>query len=133
MIRKTLTAWFSETCRALRAAPAEPRMQSRRVLCTISIMVLTPLPGSPMSCPQAPRYSTSLEALALSPSLSLRRITWKPVLRSPLGFQRGTRKHEGATLGSAAVAAEEDALGEIFARVRKPSHIGAEVNHFICS
>jgi hypothetical protein len=29
-----------------------------------------------MSCPQAPRYSTSEDALARSPSLSFSRITW---------------------------------------------------------
>jgi hypothetical protein len=43
------TAWFNATCSALLAAPAEPRMQSSRVDCTISMIVFTPLPGSPAS------------------------------------------------------------------------------------
>lgn len=57
-------------------------------------------------------------------------VTWKPEFLSPeVGIQRGTKKHEGATLGSAATAAEEVPSGEILARVRKASHMGAEVNH----
>jgi hypothetical protein len=52
------------------------------------------------------------------------------VFRSPFGFQRGTRKHDGATLGSAATVAADEASGLTLARVRKASHIGAEVNHY---
>jgi hypothetical protein len=52
------------------------------------------------------------------------------VFRSPFGFHRGTRKHDGATLGSAATVAADEASGLTLARVRKASHIGAEVNHY---
>jgi hypothetical protein len=57
-------------------------------------------------------------------------LTWNPEFLTPVvGTQRGTRKQEGATLGSAAVAAEAVPSGEILARVRKASHMGADVNH----
>jgi hypothetical protein len=92
--------------------------QSRRVACTISMMVRTPLPSSPIISPQALSYSTSLEALERSASLSLRRITLKPLLREPSGHQRGTRKHDG------------ESLPFVLASVRNTSHIGAEVNHY---
>jgi hypothetical protein len=78
-------------------------------------MVRTPLPGWPIICPHAPLYSTSDDALEWSPSLSLRRMTMKPLLREPSGNHRGTRKH--------------DRPSGVFASVRNASHIGADVNH----
>jgi len=52
------------------------------------------------------------------------------VFLSPVvGTQRGTKKHEGATFGSAATAEEVLPSGEILAKVKKASHMGAEVNH----
>ena len=50
-------------------------MQSKRVMATISMMVGTPRPSSPIIQARAPRYSTSLEALAQLPSLFFRRCT----------------------------------------------------------
>ena len=47
-----------------------------------------------------------------------------------VGTQRGTKKQEGATFGSAATAEEVLPSGDILARVKKASHIGAEVNHW---
>ena len=63
---------------------------------------------------QAPRNSSSLEALERLPSLSLSRWIWK-ALRSPSGVQRGIRKQEMPE--------------SVWARTRKASHIGAEQNH----
>ena len=89
-------------------------MQSRRVWLTISMIVWTPRPSSPTMRAQAPRNSTSLEALERLPSLSLSRWMWKR-LRSPSGVKRGSRKHE--------------IPDSVWARTRKASHIGAEQNH----
>ena len=50
-----------------------PEQQSRRVWLTISMIVGTPRPSSPTIRAQAPRNSTSLDALERLPSLSLRR------------------------------------------------------------
>mmetsp|Transcript_12059 Transcript_12059/g.26846 ORF Transcript_12059/g.26846 Transcript_12059/m.26846 type:complete len:209 (-) Transcript_12059:68-694(-) len=109
------------SCSALLAVPAEPSAQSSLVLCTISMIVRTPAPCLPSICAHAPLYSTSDDALALSPSLSFSRITWKPVLRVPSGFHRGTRKQESASL--------PDTGSAVCARVRNASHMGADVNH----
>ena len=78
------------------------------------MIVGTPRPSSPIIRAQAPRNSTSLEALERFPSLSLRRWMWK-ALRSPSGVQRGIRKQE--------------IPDSVWARTRKASHIGAEQNH----
>mmetsp|Transcript_18895 Transcript_18895/g.52029 ORF Transcript_18895/g.52029 Transcript_18895/m.52029 type:complete len:268 (-) Transcript_18895:323-1126(-) len=102
-------------CAQRRMSAALPMTQSRRVCTTMSTMVRTPRPGGPSITPHASRYSTSLEALDLSPSLSLSRCTVKPLFREPSGSQRGTMKQETPSL--------------VCARVRKASHIGAEVNH----
>ncbi len=92
--------WKAERCavchsdwaRLARICPAEPITQSSRVSWTIRMIVATPRPSSPTRWASAPWYSISDEALDLSPSLSLSRITRKPALRSPSGSQRGTRK-----------------------------------------
>ena len=76
---------------AARISPAGASAVSRRVWCTISMMVRTPPPGSPSASAKAPAYSISAEALARLPSLSLSRIS-RMALRSPSGVQRGTRK-----------------------------------------
>jgi hypothetical protein len=93
---------------------AEPRMQSSRVWLTISMMVRTPRPSSPMSRAVTPCSSISLEAFERSPSLSFRR--WiRMGLRVPSGSQRGARKQlipPGA-----------------WASTRKASDMGAEQNH----
>ncbi len=78
------------------------------------MIVGTPRPSSPTIRAQAPRNSTSLEALERLPSLSLSRWMWK-ALRSPSGVQRGIRKQEMPE--------------SVWARTRKASHIGAEQNH----
>ena len=93
---------------------AAPITQSSRVWLTISMIVGTPRPSSPTMRAQAPRNSTSLEALERLPSLSLSRWMWK-ALRSPSGVQRGIRKQEMPD--------------SVWARTRKASHIGAEQNH----
>lgn len=107
-------AWWSARTVPYRMAEAAPRVQSRRVMLTISMMVGTPRPSSPTSQPVAPSYSISADALDLLPSLSLSR--WiRSRLRVPSGSTRGSRKQlrpPGAC-----------------ARVRKTSDIGAEVNH----
>ena len=77
---------------------ALPSVQSSRVRLTISMMVGTPRPSSPTSHAVAPSYSTSLEALALLPSLSLRRCS-RIRLRLPSGSTRG-RKKQDSPLGS---------------------------------
>ena len=99
---------------AARISPAGAIAVSRRVWCTISMMVRTPAPGSPSAQAKAPAYSISAEALARLPSLSLSRISWM-ALRAPSGVQRGTRK-QVRPAGA-------------WARVRKASDIGAEQNH----
>src|SRR3954454_12683835 len=78
------------------------------------MIVGTPRPSSPTIRAQAPRNSTSLEALERLPSLSLRRWMWKR-LRSPSGVHRGIRKQEIPFV--------------VCARTRKASHIGPQQNH----
>ena len=78
------------------------------------MIVGTPRPSSPTSRAQAPRNSTSLDALERLPSLSLSRWRWKR-LRSPSGVKRGIRKQESPPA--------------VCARTRNASHIGAEQNH----
>src|ERR1700709_936846 len=78
------------------------------------MIVGTPRPPPPTMRAQAPRNSSSEEALERLPSLSLRRWIWK-ALRSPSGVQRGSRKQETPE--------------SVWARTRKASHIGAEQNH----
>mmetsp|Transcript_48672 Transcript_48672/g.155520 ORF Transcript_48672/g.155520 Transcript_48672/m.155520 type:complete len:237 (-) Transcript_48672:96-806(-) len=90
-------------------------MQSSRVCTTIVTIVRTPRPGSPSMRPQAERYSTSLDALDLSPIFSFSRCSMKPSLREPSGSQRGTTKQETPSF--------------VCASVTKASLMGAEVNH----
>src|SRR3979409_407432 len=93
---------------------ALPITQSNRVWLTISMIVGTPRPSSPIIRPHVPSNSTSLEALERLPSLSLSR--WRRnTLRSPSGVKRGTAKHESPPSACAST--------------RKRSHIGAEQNH----
>src|SRR6476620_11338862 len=80
----------------------------------MSMIVGTPRPSSPTSRAHAARNSTSLDAFERFPSLSLRRWMWK-ALRSPLGVNRGMRKHESPP--------------SVCARTRNASHMGAEQNH----
>ena len=98
----------------LRMLVALPSVQSSRVRLTISMMVGTPRPSSPTSHAVAPSYSTSLEALAWLPSLSLSRCR-NIRLRVPSGRIRGRKK--------------QDKPPGAWASTRKTSHIGAEVNH----
>ena len=98
----------------VRMLVALPSVQSSRVRLTISMMVGTPRPSSPTSHAVAPSYSTSLEALAWLPSLSLSRCR-NIRLRVPSGSTRGSRK--------------QDSPPGAWASTRKMSHIGAEVNH----
>ena len=107
-------AWWVAWATAWRSSAADPTTQSSRVWLTISRMAARPRPGSPTSQPVAPSSSTSAEALARLPSLSLSRCRWKP-LRPPSGSTRGTRKQ----LSPAGA----------WARTRKASLIGAEQNH----
>ncbi len=89
-------------------------MQSRRVACTMSMMVRTPRPSSPIRLPQVPSSSTSLEAFEWLPSLSLSR--WRAkVLRVPSSSARGTTKQVSPP--------------DAWASTRKTSLIGAEQNH----
>ncbi len=107
-------AWWVACATAARIPAVEPIVQSRRVWLTISMIVGTPRPSSPTIRAQAPRNSTSLEALEWLPSLSLSR--WiSNRLSSPSGVQRGSRKQEMPE--------------SVWARTRKASHIGAEQNH----
>ena len=76
-----------------RIPAALPSAQSSLVWLTISMIVRIPAPSSPTSRAQAPSNSTSLDAFARFPSLSLSR-TRRKLLRSPSGVQRGNRKHE---------------------------------------
>lgn len=78
-------------------------------------MVRTPRPGWPIIIPHALRYSISLEAFDLSPIFSLSRWILKPAFFRPSGRQRGTTKHDTPSL--------------LWARVKKASLMGAEVNH----
>jgi hypothetical protein len=80
----------------------------------------------PLTSHSSKEGSTELQAYSYTDTAH----TWNPLFRSPFGFQRGTRKHDGATLGSAATVAADEASGLTLARVRKASHIGAEVNHY---
>ena len=76
-----------------------------------------PLPSSPTSQATVPLNSSSLDALDLLPSLSLSR--WiRMSLRLPSGRKRGMKKQE--TPGAAPA---------VCAVTKKPSHIGADVNH----
>ena len=102
------------SARALRMMPADPRMQSIRVAETISMIVRMPRPSSPRRTAWASLNSSSLEALDRLPSLSLSR-TIDSALRLPSGRTRGTTKH---VMPSGA-----------WARTRKTSFIGADVNH----
>ncbi len=108
------TAWWTARVAPRRMPEAAPRVQSIRVMLTISMMVGTPRPSSPTSQPTAPSYSISAEAFDRLPSLSFRR--WSRIrLRLPSGRTRGSMKQlrpPGA-----------------WARVRNRSDIGAEVNH----
>jgi hypothetical protein len=107
-------AWWPAWATAWRISAADPTTQSRRVWLTISRMAASPLPGSPTGQPAAPSSSTSAEALARLPSLSLSRWRWKR-LRVPSGRTRGTRKQVNPA--------------GAWARTRKASLIGAEQNH----
>ncbi len=98
----------------MRICAAEPSMQSSRVSITISMMVATPRPSPPTRCAHAPQNSTSLEALAQSPSLSFSRIRRKS-LRRPQGSRRGIRKQLRPPGACASTS--------------QPSDIGAEKNH----
>ena len=97
-----------------RMIDVEPRMQSSLVWLTISMMVRTPRPSSPINWPETSASSISLDAFDRSPSLSFSR--WiRMGFRVPSGLQRGTRKQlipPGA-----------------WASIKKASDIGAEQNH----
>mmetsp|Transcript_22629 Transcript_22629/g.56197 ORF Transcript_22629/g.56197 Transcript_22629/m.56197 type:complete len:398 (+) Transcript_22629:572-1765(+) len=108
-------AWCAACCVQWRIRAEEPMMQSSRVCTTISTMVFTPRPAGPTRTPHALLYSTSLDALEWSPSLAFSRCTVNPELRLPSGSHLGTRKHESPS--------------SVCASVRKPSDIGADVNH----
>ncbi|KAG1166942.1 hypothetical protein G6F35_017903 [Rhizopus arrhizus] len=98
----------------MRISAAAPSMQSRRVIITMPMMVATPRPSSPTRHACAPQNSTSLDALAQSPSLSFSRIS-RNALRSPSASRRGISR-QGSPPGACA-------------STRKPSHMGAEKNH----
>ena len=115
-------AWWVAWATAWRISAADPTTQSSRVWLTISRMAASPRPGSPTGQPAAPSSSTSAEALARLPSLSLSRCRWKR-LRVPSGRTRGTRKQ----LSPAGPGPSADA--GVWARTRKASLIGAEQNH----
>src|ERR1700733_16171737 len=93
---------------------ALPSVQSNLVRLTISMMVGTPRPSSPTNHAVAPSYSTSLDALALLPSLSLSRCN-SIRLRLPSDSTRGRKK--------------QDSPPGACASTRKTSDIGADVNH----
>ena len=106
--------WWIAAATPARIPAAAPRQQSRRVWLTISMIVATPRPSSPTIRAQVLRNSTSLEAFERLPSLSLRR--WIRIgLRSPSGVKRGIKKQERPP--------------SAWARTRKASHIGADMNH----
>ena len=108
-------AWWSACTTAWRIVAVDPSTQSSRVAATISMIVRTPRPSSPTGQATTPSSSTSAEALERLPSLSFRRWSWNPALRSPSGSQRGTRKH--------------DRPPGAWASMRNTSDIGAEQNH----
>ena len=93
---------------------ADATAQSSLVSVTMSMMVLTPAPGSPTGSPIAPSNSTSDEALERLPSLSLRRWKRKPLPLPSLKIL-GTRK--------------QDSPSPACASTRKASDIGADMNH----
>ena len=106
--------WWITWDRAMRIPALEPIMQSKRVMATISMMVRTPSPSSPTRQASAPRSSVSHDALETLPIFFFRR--WICIgFLDPSGRQRGSRKQ----VRPAAVCA----------RVRKPSHIGAETKN----
>ena len=107
-------AWWTARDSPVRMLVALPRVQSSRVRLTISMMVGTPRPSSPTSQAVAPSYSTSLEALAWLPSLSLSRCM-NIRLRLPSGSTRGSMKQLSPPGACAST--------------RKMSLIAAEVNH----
>ena len=78
------------------------------------MIVRTPRPSSPSRRARVPSSSISAEALERLPSLSLSRTT-SSRLREPSGSARGTTKHDNPS--------------GAWARTRKTSFIGAEVNH----
>jgi len=65
--------------------------QSKRVKATISRMLATPRPSSPIIQPSAPRSSVSHEALETFPILRLSWLIWIGFLL-PSGRHLGTRK-----------------------------------------
>ena len=106
--------WCIAMLNACRIRPLVPSAQSSRVSVPISRILATPRPASPTSQALAPKNSTSELALALFPSLSLRR--WiRIALREPSGNTRGRNRH--------------DRPCGVCARIRKASHIGADRNH----
>ena len=109
-----LEAWWIAWATPARIPVVEPSTQSSRVWLTISMIVGTPAPSSPTSQAEAASNSTSLEAFERLPSLSFSRCRRKR-LRSPSGVQRGKRKQERPP--------------SAWARTRKASHIGADMNH----
>mmetsp|Transcript_31964 Transcript_31964/g.92854 ORF Transcript_31964/g.92854 Transcript_31964/m.92854 type:complete len:233 (-) Transcript_31964:725-1423(-) len=113
--------WWMAAASARRMPAADPRAQSRRVWCTISMIAATPPPRWPNNTPKAFRYSTSDDAFDRSPSLSLSRMNWSPSFLSPEGSHRGTRKHDSRSSSLPSPATR--------ARVMKPSLMGALVNH----
>ena len=107
-------AWWTACASGRRMRAAEPMTQSSRVWATISMIVGTPRPSSPMSWAHVSRYSISLEAFDRLPSLSLSR--WMAIgFCVPSGLNRGTRKH--------------DRPRSVCASVRKASFMMAEQNH----
>jgi hypothetical protein len=106
--------WFSASASAWRIRPLVPSAQSSRVMVPISRICGMPRPSSPTSQAWAFSNSTSELALALLPSLSLRR--WmRMALRLPSGSTRGRKKQERPLF--------------VCASTRKASHMGAEKNH----
>src|SRR5256885_3113216 len=93
---------------------ADPRVQSRRVLLTIWMIVRTPSPSAPNGQPIASSYSISADAFDRLPSLSFKRCR-RIALRVPSGRTRGSRKH--------------DRPPGAWASVRNMSDMGADVNH----
>ena len=99
---------------AERMSPAEASAQSSRVCVTISMMVATPRPSSPMAQACAPANSTSEEAFERLPSLSFRRWKCRP-FTLPSGRKRGIRKQVSPPAACAST--------------RKASDMGADMNH----
>ena len=107
-------AWCMASASPIRTSPAEATAQSSRVSCTISMMVRTPRPSSPIRQAKASSNSTSEEALERLPSLSLSRCR-RSALKLPSGRKRGTRKQVSPP--------------GAWASTRKASHMGADMNH----